>query len=119
MKITLGLDGITTGVHDKQWDGGRYKVVMTSPAKMNTQGILNTICKNDSELVTTLLHDKDNEKVKVYINNQYISDVIKSKYKAISNVVDNKKYHIDNAVEINKSGNYKVTPSLFFEYLDN
>ena len=115
MDIKLSLGGINTDVHNKKWHGGRYKAEMISPIKMNTQSLLNDLCEQEVELKTTFKHVKEEKVVKVFINENYISDILKSKYSAISRIIDNHVYHVENTIEINKSGNYKVIPSIFFE----
>lgn len=111
MEINIGMDKLETNSYSKEWGGLRYQALMKSPKKMGTQELLNKIISENTKV--ELSFKDTGEKVKVYLNEEYISHVLDSKYNTVSIALENLD-HADLNVEIQKNGDYKVTPYLFY-----
>ncbi|KIH70041.1 hypothetical protein [Salinicoccus roseus] len=110
MKINLNLNGIEKNNYYKQWDGPRCQAHMKSPKKVGTQNVLNNIIENSNNIEVEFRNLED--KIEVYFNGEYISNVLDNKYKGVSRTLENLN-HIELLIEQQKSGDYKVIPCLF------
>lgn len=110
MNIHLNLNETTFGKYPQIEGLMTYEAQITSPRKFNTQTKLENILKTQDELIPEL---KDTgELYEFYLNDIFISCVLKSKYKGVKLRMKDLE-HIDLLIEEQKSGEHKVTPIIY------
>lgn len=87
-----------------------YKAQLKSPTKMGTQHIVDKLI-NDNEEIKMELKDTG-EKWEFYMNGEYISHVLDSKYKGVGYRMEDFD-HLGLIKEKTKSGYFKIVPIVY------